>query len=134
MKGKLYVVLYYLSFLLTIGIIWYSSTFVDFYGGVNLIPYVVLLMINILLLIVFTVRLIINKKTDNTLIAFPISYMLFVIIVYILGIVFDQRMIIPKIEYTYFNLFIEIDYLLLNIYSVLCIEKKNKKKKKKEGA
>ena len=130
MKDKLYVVLYYLSFLLTIGIIWYSSTFIDFFGGVNLIPYVVLLVINILSVIVFTIRLIINRKTDNTLIAFPISYMLFVIIVYILGFVFDSRMIIPKIEYSYFNLFIEIDYLLLNIYSLLCIEKRKSKRKK----
>ena len=133
MKNKLYVVLYYLSFILTLGILWYSSTFVDYYGGVDLFPYVILLFINVILVISFTIMLIINKKIDNSLIWFPITYMLFVIIVYLLGIFFDRIMIMPKIEYTYFNVFIMADYLLLNIYSLLCIHQKEKKKKKERA-
>ena len=130
MKCKLYLALYYFSFLLTLGlVVIYSSTLVDFYGeGLNFLPYALLIFINLLLVVAFTIMFIKNKKMEKTLTAFPISYILFVIILYFIGMLFDKKMIIPMIEYNYFNLFIMIDYLLLNVYSLLSISIKKKKK------
>lgn len=129
MKDKLYIILYYLAFVITLGlVVIYSSTLIDFYGeGINFLPYALLIFVNSILIIVFTVRLIRNKKMEKTFIAFPISYILFVVILYLIGMIFDKKMIIPMIEYNYFNLFIMIDYLLLNVYSLLSIKKKAKR-------
>ncbi len=130
MKDKLYIILYYLAFVITLGlVVIYSSTLVDFYGeGINFLPYALLIFINIIIVVVFTIMLIKNKKMDKTLIAFPISYILFVVILYLIGMIFDKKMVIPMIEYNYFNLFIMIDYLLLNMYSLLSFDMKWLKK------
>ena len=127
MKCKIYLVLYYLSFLITIGAFWYSGSKIDLYGGNIEVFYLFLQFINFILFGVFTIRLIINKKVEKANIIFPISYIVFICILYVVGAFFDKKLIIPVIEYIYFNIFILLDYVLLNIYSILCIKKKKSK-------
>ena len=127
MKGKLYLVFYYLAFLITIGALWYSGSKITLYGGNIGIIYILLNLINFILFAIFTIRIIINKKVEKASLIFPISYIIFVCILYLIGFLFDKKLIIPMIEYIYFNIFILLDYILLNIYSVLSIKKKKSK-------
>ena len=132
MKNKSYIVLYYLSFILSLGIIVYSSTFVTFYGEPALFPSILLMILDVILVIFFTIMLIKTKKLEKTLIAFPISYIVFIVAIYFLGMCFDKKLIVPYLEYSYFNTFIMLDYLLLNVYSILSIDMKKLKSSSKD--
>ena len=127
MKGKLYLVFYYLAFLITLGALWYSGSKITLFGGNIGKIYILLHLINFILFAIFTIRLAINKKVEKVSILFPISYIVFICILYLIGFFFDKKLIIPMIEYIYYNTFILLDYLLLNIYSVLSIKKKKSK-------
>ena len=127
MKGKLYLVLYYLAFLVTVAACWYSGSKITLFGGNIGTIYILLELINIVLFAVFTIRLVINKKVEKANILFPLLYIVFIFILYVIGFFFDKKLIIPMIEYIYFNIFILLDYVLLNIYSVLSIKKKKSK-------
>ena len=127
MKGKLYLVLYYLAFLVTVGAFWYSGSKITLFGGNIGTIYILLELINIVLFAVFTIRLVINKKVEKASVLFPISYIVFICILYVIGFFFDKKLIIPMIEYNYYNLFILLDCIILNFYSVLSVKKKKSK-------
>ena len=56
----------------------------------------------------------------------PITYIIFTIIVLIICILFNNKLVIPYIHYSYYLKFILINYILLNTYSLLSIKYKKK--------
>ena len=127
---KLYIGLYYLSFIGTIilclflvnGPITYYNYEFDLVVG----PPILILMLNILLTIAFTILLIVRKKLSKVNILFPIINIVFTLVVLLICYLFNNRVLIPYMHYSYYINFIIIDNLLLNIYSLLSIEKKSK--------
>lgn len=121
---KVYIYLYYFALILSIftciipSILKTTNTYVN----LSRLSFI-LILINAILIIIFTI-LLIKRKLNNTNIIFPIIYILFTIIVLIICILFNQRLIIPYIQFSYYIKLILINYLLLNIYSILSINKK----------
>lgn len=122
-KPLAYKILYYICFILTT-FIWISvSSLVNEIGvilgtGRNTI----LGLINLILIIIFSIKLF-KHKLDKINILFPIIYLLFLIIVVVVAILMNDKLIIPYIHYSYYISYILINYLLLNIYSVLSFKK-----------
>lgn len=84
--------------------------------------------INIVLVILFTIKILQKQRDLNVNIMFPIVYMVFTFIILLRCNLFNRRLVIPNIQFTYYIVFILINYLLLNIYSVLSFEKNSKSK------
>ena len=81
--------------------------------------------INVILTIVFILKSI-KKKLENIKLLFPVSYLIFVIVDFILMFVMNDKLIIPYIHISYYGTLIMFNYLLLNIYSVLsCLNGKH---------
>lgn len=121
---KLYIPLYYLSLLLTLCICIIPTHHIEQYLTLSKLS-VLLIIINILLIIIFTV-LLIKKGINKINILLPITYILFTIIVLIICILFNNKLVIPYIHYSYYIKFILINYILLNTYSLLSIKYKKK--------
>ena len=127
---KLYIGLYYFSFIGTIilclllakGPIRYYNYEFYLIGGLP----VLVLFLNILLTIVFTILLIVRKNIVKPNILFPIIYIVFILLVLLVCHLFNGRVLMPYMHYSYYIVFIIIDNLLLNVYSLLSIEKKSK--------
>lgn len=116
-------ILYYVAFALTILIYFLSSQPITIFGSGMLIPLNFILgVICLIFVLIFTIKAK-KKKLNNVNILFPISYLLFLIIVSIIAVVLNNKLIIPYIHYHYYISFILINYLLLNIYSALSISK-----------
>ena len=129
---KLYVGLYYFSFLLsifvcilpnTLQIIFVNSNyFENIYLGLSAIP-LVLIVINLILVLIFTIFLI-KKKLDDVNILFPIIYITFTMIILLICTLFNSRLVIPFIQFSYYTKFILINYILFNLYSILLFKNK----------
>lgn len=130
---KLYIFLYYLSLISSIfacimsctlpnNMINSNSSF-EIYMNLSCIS-LWLIFINIIITIIFTIFLI-KKQLNKVNILFPIIYILFTIIVSVICILFNDRLVIPFIHYTYYIQFILINYTLLNLYSLLSINKRD---------
>ena len=135
---KTYVFLYYFAFLLSILVCSIPSilriTFVSDIEAYNGYFYLstfsyCLTFINIVLVIIFSI-LLIKKKLNSVNILFPILYILFAIIVLVVCILFNKRLVVPYIQYSYYINFILINYFLLNLYSILSVDKIFKKSTK----
>ncbi|HOZ89211.1 MAG TPA: hypothetical protein PK737_03165, partial [Bacilli bacterium] len=79
--------------------------------------------INIILVIVFTILLIIMKKITKVSLLFPISYLGFCLVMALIAIYYNDIVGVSWMHYLYFLSFIFIDYLLLNIYSLISLLK-----------
>lgn len=127
-KSFVFKILYYVSFVLSL-ITWIvTSNLVNIFGinigiGINQI----LLIVNLILVIVFSIRTIKNKL-EKVNIIFPISYLIFLVIVVILTFIMNNKLMIPNIHFSYYITFILFNYLLLNIYSNLSFFKNKIKK------
>lgn len=111
---------YYICFLL--------STFVML-GGVQSVLggkiNLLLGIINAILVIIFSIKSM-KKKLKNVNVLFPIFYMIFLILMILLMFVMNNKLVLPYIHFNYYGALILINYLLLNIYSVLsCFTNKN---------
>ena len=130
---KTYIYLYYFSLILTLFACFLPIIFMNnidpnslaySYLGLSELSFFILF-IDIVLVIIFTIFLI-KRKIKSINIVFPIIYIAFTIIVLIICHLFDNRLIIPYIQYSYYIYFILINYTLLNIYSLLSFNKKKK--------
>lgn len=136
-KNTIYIILYYISFVISLSLIFIPNLFTNKFGlGEEITEYLVsntftsimLEGINIVLVILFTIRILQKQRDLNVNIMFPIVYMGFTFIILLGCDLFNRRLVIPNIHFTYYIVFILINYLLLNIYSVLSFEKNSKSK------
>ena len=123
-NSKIFKILYYIAFLITISLWFYTVNVINVYGNIEATSINILLaIINLILVIIFSVKIIKNKLKDINIL-FPIVYILFTIIVIILVFMINNKLIISYIHYTYYMSFILFNYILLNLYSILSITKK----------
>ena len=132
---KLYVYLYYLSLFVTtlmMILLAVKSPATYYINGYELVSNFGILgcIINGILVVVFSILFAIKKKLDKVNILFPIVYLVFTIIVLILCHLFNDRLLIPYVQYPYYTGFILFNYALLNIYSILSVGKKRRRKRK----
>ena len=130
---KKYLSLYYISIFVTLLFIMITASYISpkLYllnnNGVNFVInsklLIVSLVINIILVVVFSIR-IIKKKNISSNIIFPICYLVFFVIVLILCFIFNNRILIKYIHFEYYECLILINMLLLNVYSILSIKNK----------
>lgn len=124
-NSKTFKILYYISFFvsLILSIIALATTtsidgnlFID-------IKNIILIIINIILTILFSIKLVKKQKIDNINIIFPILFLIFSFLIIINIITYNSILIIPFIHLNYYISFILINELLLNIYSIISIVK-----------
>ncbi len=136
-KNTIYIILYYVSFVISLSLIFIPNLFINIFGlGEEITEYLVsntfisimLEGINIVLVILFTIKILQKQRDLNVNIMFPIVYMVFTFIILLGCNLFNRRLVIPNIQFTYYIVFILINFLLLNIYSVLSFEKNRKSK------
>ena len=120
---KLYKVLYYVCFLVT-SIIYILSTSKISYFGIPTAVYFdrILAIVNLILVIIFTIK-IFKSKINRITNIFPIIYLLFLIIICILSIFTNNKLIIPYIHYCYYLGFVLFNYVLFNVYTILSLKK-----------
>lgn len=122
-KTTIYNILYYVCFVISI-LIWFGtkSVITDFGTDIGTYTNLFLGIINIILVIIFSLKLI-KKRIDKVNILFPVSYLLFCIIVIIICFIMNTKLIIPYIQFSYYIGFILFNYILLNVYSILSLNK-----------
>ena len=130
-KEKSYIYLYYLCFILSIIIYIIPYQFIVIFSPdtsnltIRSLFNTVVLLINLILVILFSVYLKKKKFTPGNIIM-PITYIVFWITVITVCFLFNSRLVIPNLQFVYYAKYIYIGYLILNVYSILCF--KNKKK------
>ena len=128
MKTNKYIVLYYLSFVITMAFVIFSSyKYLEILSlnGNTLLSEMsnnILGIINLILVIVFTILLIKKKKIQVESMLFPYVYLAFFVIVLSLCFLFNSKVMISYMHFEYYTFFIGIGYLLFNIYSLLLIK------------
>lgn len=123
-NNKAYKILYYICFIITVMMyLMLSQTTKVFNPPIEVFTSTLLSTINLILVIIFTI-LIIKGKLNKINILLPILYILFLIIIIIISFIYNNILIYPYIHFNYYISFILFNYLLLNIYSILSIEKK----------
>ena len=123
-KSLVYKILYYVSFAFTLGLVFFLTGLnEDLYLNMATNYQLFMIVINVLLVIIFSVKLGKNNL-GNTNIVFPINYLVFSILVIIISFLMNSKLILTYVQFDYYINFILFSYLLLNIYSVLCFEKK----------
>ena len=122
-KSLIFKILYYVSFILTT-IIWlYISRLIDKFDlDINTFSNTLLGIINLVLIIIFSIKLL-KHKLEKVNILFPIIYLIFSIIVMIISFIMNNKLVIPYIHFNYYVSFVLFNYFLLNVYSVLSLEK-----------
>lgn len=130
-KEKTYIYLYYLCFILSIIIYIIPYQFIVIFSPdtsnltIRSLFNAVVLLINLILVILFSVYLKKKKFTPGNIIM-PITYIVFWIVIITVCFLFNSRLVIPNLQFNYYTKYIYIGYLILNVYSILCF--KNKKK------
>lgn len=130
-KEKTYIYLYYLCFILSIIIYIIPYQFIVIFSPdtsnltIRSLFNTVVLLINLILVILFSVYLKKKKFTPGNIIM-PITYIVFWIVIITVCFLFNSRLVIPNLQFVYYAKYIYIGYLILNVYSILCF--KNKKK------
>ncbi|MBQ1812646.1 MAG: hypothetical protein II119_01680 [Bacilli bacterium] len=120
MKNKLYLILYYICFALTLGtsIFVYSLTttiimvnkFMYFFIGINVV-----------LTIIFTI-LLKKKKYEFDNILLPISYLILFIFLIVISVIYNNILLVEYIHLSYYLVILLFYDILLNIYSILSIK------------
>jgi len=118
MKNKKCLILYYICFLLTLLFQVFTTQIFNIAT--------LLLIINTIIAAIFTYFIIRKNKTNLKNIIFPITYLIFFILVVGLCFLINTKTLIPYIHFTYYQIFIIINFTLLNIYSILSIKGKSK--------
>lgn len=131
LKNHKYNIIYYICFLFTVSCTFISASLASIFDeGIFSIINVVLLLINIVLVILYSILLLQKRKFKADSLAFPILYLVFLFSVIFISIIYNDKLIVPYIQFNYYTSFILWNYILLNAYSLLLFTKKNKKKKK----
>lgn len=120
-KHKIYKILYYICLVLT-AIPFIITARIELTIGTTINN--ILGIINLLLIIIFTIKLI-KYKLKNINILFPIIYLLLLIFIILLSAIVNTKLIIPYLFFNYYFNFILFNYVLLNIYSIISLTKKN---------
>ena len=134
MKEKKYLVLYYISFVITLIFIGYSTSKTlnlysidevssSFREIMSSMFGNALVIINLVLVAIFTI-FVWKKKIKIDSIALPVMYIAFFAIVVVLCFLFNIKVIVPFIHFDYYLSFINIGYLLLNVYSLFLVNYK----------
>ncbi len=130
-KEKSYIYLYYLCFALSLIIYIMPHQFITIFSPsasnltIRSLFNTIVLLINLILVILFSIYLKKKKFTPGNIIM-PIIYIVFWITVITVCFLFNSHLVIPNLQFAYYAKYIYIGYLILNIYSILCF--KNKKK------
>ena len=131
MMTKKYLILYYLAFIVTVLFFGYSLSkslylfsYYDggFSGFISNAYLNTLGIINLLLVIIFTVLLLKKKKINVENIVFPIVYICFFVTICILCFLFNNKVMVMYIHFEYYLALISVGYLFFNIYSLLSIK------------
>ena len=123
-KSLLYKILYYVSFVFTLGLTFFLTRLnEDLYFNIATSYQLFMIVINVVLAIIFSIKLR-KYKLDNINIVFPINYLIFSILVILIAFLMNSKLILSYVQFGYYINFILFSYLLLNIYSVLSFEKK----------
>lgn len=127
-NSKKYIILYYISFLVTVFVsLFLDSTITIFSANIFMSGLIILsLIINLVLVVLFSIFIFMKRKLMKTNLLFPITYLLFLVFVLLFSVIYDDRLILSVIHYHYYFMFVLVDYLLFNIYSVLSFKKKVK--------
>ena len=121
---KIYSVFYYIALLLSIFVYAMPNILpsnVSFYIQLSELSQIIAL-VNVILVVFFTI-LLIRGNIDKVNIMFPIIHIVFTIIVLVICALFNNRLVVPYVHYSYYIQFILVNYTLLNIYSVLSFNK-----------
>lgn len=130
-KEKTYIYLYYLCFILSIIIYIIPNQLMTIFSPIESdliirsLSNTIILLINLILVILFSIYLKKKKFTSGNILM-PIIYIVFFIVVMTVCFLFNNRLVIPNLQFVYYAKYIYIGYLILNAYSILCF--KNKKK------
>lgn len=134
MKNKMFLVFYDILFVvitfLLLGYIFWNHF--DFYGNdiYYLTPFhFFLYLITLVLFVVFQILLLIHKNFVAEVIDLILEGCLFVFLIFLLicCYFFDQKLLIPGFEYSYYSTFLLIAYIGFELYSMLLFDKKKKK-------
>lgn len=129
-KEKLYIFLYYLCFILSIIIYIIPYQFIGIFSStasnltIRSLFNTVVLVINLIFVILFSIYLKKKKFTSGNIIM-PIIYIVFWLTIITVCFLFNSRLVIPNLQFIYYAKYIYIGYLMLNVYSILCF--KNRK-------
>lgn len=120
MKNKLYLMLYYISFALTLGVSILTCCLTTTIIEINKFTYF-FMGINLVLTIIFTILLKKKKYKFDTIIL-PISYLILFIFLVIISVIYNNLLLVPYIHLSYYLVILLFYQLLLNIYSILSIK------------
>lgn len=79
-----------------------------------------------LILFVISYIYLCKNKIKNINVLFPIIYIIFVVVVIIIAFMFNSKVFVSFIHFNYYSLFVLFNCLLLNLYTVLSIERSKK--------
>lgn len=119
MNNSMFKKLYYFCFGINIVLFVFSVLTFSFNGLVNIILFAINFILSLIIIISFMKR----RKINNVNTAFPIIFIVFSVIVSIIAIIYSFRLFIPFMHINYYISFIFINYLMLNIYTMLSISK-----------
>lgn len=122
-NSKVFKILSYICLVLTILISFLIAQPITVYSLEMVIPInLILLVINCIMAIIFIIKTL-KKEINNVNILFPITYLVFVMVVIGIAVIINNKLFIPYIHFNYYFTFVLFNYLLLNIYSLISIKK-----------
>ena len=129
-RNYVYNILFYICFILTMICSFMSSSIATIFdetifSSINF----VLSIINTIMVIIYTFLLIRKYKFKANSLAFPCFYLIFLFLVIFISIIYNDKLIVPYIQFNYYISFVLWNYILFNIYSLLLFSKKGKKRK-----
>lgn len=128
---KTFTITYYVAFLLSLIIAIYTcQVYNEFEMYTPASPMVYLGIINLFLVIVFTISLLTKTKALNGNAIFPFGYVVFEAIVFAISLMYNKILIYENMRLGYFCTIILGAYTLLNIYALLSFDGNNKKTKR----
>lgn len=93
----------------------------------NIILLSIFSILNLIIFITNTVLLIRKKQFNVKSLLFPISYIVFYIYILIIVLLYNHNVYTNNTHLMYYYLFIMFDYLLFNVYTLLCFKLKENK-------
>lgn len=126
-----YNILYYITFIIMMATALYLRSIETIFETPLVYPIAFLMIItNFILTIIYSIKLF-KKHTQKASIFFPIICLIFTVIIYIISYLYNEKLIIEYLQYSYYYSFVLFNYILLNIYSILSLNMvKNTKKKR----
>lgn len=123
---KTYNILYYSNFILMLAslislfFVFKSIDFSIFTPGI-----VIFGIVSLILVIIYSINLI-KKRNTKINILFPIIHILFTILLFLIGYLYNDKLILENIQFTYYFKIVLFNYILLNLYSILSLENTKK--------